>query len=164
MIKDLQPDGQWNRIADRIGTLWVEILDDGGGAMGSDLHDIAGIIRMIGKEFGLAPGEAEQIVQRWRVECLPGVLVEAQWARFREVMADRWSGGGDKEADFEKDQNARRLLVIRDVEELIPRFADRHGLSEDGAARQINEWLSLVRAGSGRRPILSITTDRKERG
>lgn len=135
-------EGQWKIVSGRIHRLWAETLGNYDEAIKGNLQEIAGILQ---KEFGLAKEDAQAAVKRWRNEDQPAAILKEQWIRFQEAMHDRWQDAQDYGNDIGAALEERRTLAIRDAETLIEALKDRYLLSEEAAARQVNDWLGLAR-------------------
>lgn len=135
-------DGQWKIISGRIQRLWAENLGDYDEAIKGNLQEVAGILQ---KEFGLAKEDAAAAIARWRNEYQPAAVLQEQWNRFQDVMQDRWQSFKEQGDEIGATLELKRALAIRDAEALIEALKDRYHLSEENAARQLNDWLGLAR-------------------
>ncbi|WP_066765300.1 CsbD family protein [Sphingobium sp. CCH11-B1] len=138
-----QIHGNWKIISGKIQRIWAESLGDYRAAMHGNLREIAGQIQ---KEFGLAREEAEQAIEKWREQELPTALLKEQWDRFDLAMRDQWDVLRIRRKLLSHELEDKRQLVIGHAEELVNRFAAHYKISEDDAARQVNDWLTIARS------------------
>ncbi|PZU69323.1 MAG: hypothetical protein DI540_05095 [Sphingobium sp.] len=73
-------------------------------------------------------------------------VLDAGWRGFDAVMQDRWDTSRIRRSPADHRFEDRRLLVIMRAEDLILRLMEHDQISEHAAARQVDDWLRLMRA------------------
>ena len=148
MNKD-QIEGQWKIMSGAIKRRWSEVAHDWDGVIKGSATEIVGHLQ---KEFGLARNDAEAAWERWRSEVLPEARIAAQWARFEEVMAERWSAAKFSAHQAQETWALRIAAVEAEADEVADRVRARYEVTEAEAKQRVAGWLADVRHWNETRP------------